>query len=758
MLPHSDPILEDPESQGVSFVAVLGALRRRKKLIVVTFFISMAVVVGTLSALPRRYTATASLEVGLGNTQILGGNAAANAMPGWMPGDNSIMATQIAVLKTRALAAQVLKELNLGDDPEFHSTARIFKDKIVSLAQQWLPSAWQDLVPWEAGADPQRRREEVVDHFLRQLSVEQNGTSHVISVSFTSADPSKAAEITNALGKQYLDNQVEAKYRATERTYNWAIAQLSEQRQQLLKAENAVVDYMAAHGLEAANGLQDPAQPPPYKTNLGGLPGQQLTSLQDDLVAARGRLAATQAKLHEIEAMAANGNGYDSLPEVASSPTIINLKDLDAKLRVAEAQLSSTYNLNAPVLDRIKAQRNSIARQIAAETRTIVQNIRNEEALERGRVAQFERLMTRGQVQYAMSERASVGLRELTRDANAKRAVFEKLLSKKNEIGEQLALIQPYATIISPAVVPTRPSFPNKLMIGGGGLIGALAVSFMLAALTEYSDRSLRTARQVERALGIINLGLVPLLRGRDCPKGQQPYSTVLHRPLSIYSESIRSVLLQLIDREPRQTQVILVTSALPGEGKTTMTMSLAAAAVRLGRRTVVVDLDLRYPSVARQAGLSPKADLLKYMDGSADLDQIIYNDPRDARLHLIPSRSSAGRETDTLHTSNLKGLIDKLRGRYECIFLDLPPSLALSDIQAVGLLADEVLLVVQWGKTSRSAVAGAVTAMTRIGITVAGVVLTQVDLAGHAAYGYEQIGEYGEKYLEYFQRLEGNT
>jgi polysaccharide biosynthesis transport protein len=753
MFHHPAPLLEDPEPQGISFPAVLGALRRRKKLMVMTFVIVMAVVVGMLLVLPKRYTATASLEVGPGNSHVFTENPVAKGLSEWMPGDNSIMATQISTLKTRALATQVAEKLKLSDDPEFRSVARKLKEEVGALAQRLLPSGWQNFVPWDVDVDPRARREEAAQHLLRQLSVEQDGTSHVVSLSFTSADPNKAAGIANALGAQYLDNQIQAKYRATERAYDWATGQLSEQHKQLFKAENAVVDYMEAHGLEAANGLPEPAQPPPYKSNVGGLPVQQLTNLQDDLVAARSRLAATHAKLNEVDAMKARGSGYDSLSEVASSSTIVSLKDLDAKLRVIEAQLGSTYNLNNPVIDRIRAQRSSIARQITTEAQAIVQNIRNAEVLERDRIAELEVLMSKGRDQYTTTERASVGLRELSRDASAKRVLYEKLLSKRNELNEQLALIQPDAAIISPAVVPRQPSFPNKFMIGGVGFIGALACSIVLAGLAEYNDRSLRTGRQVERTLGTINLGLVPLLTRQECPQGQQPYTVVLRQPLSIYSEAVRSILLQLIERAGKQAQVILVTSALPGEGKTTMTMSLAAAAARLGRRTVVVDLDLRFPSVASQAGLSLKADLQKYMDGTVDLDQIVHTDSHDVRLHLIPSRATAGRSADELHTGNLKGLIDKLRGKYECIFLDLPPSIALSDIQAVGMMADAVLLVVQWGKTSRLAVANAMSAFNRIGIAVAGITLTQVDLAGYATYGYEQIGNYHKKYVEYFRR-----
>jgi succinoglycan biosynthesis transport protein ExoP len=279
---------EETEPQGFSFTTVFGALRRRKKLTATTFVVVTALVFGLLFVLPTQYTATASVEVEQADTRVLAGKPVARGLPEWMPGDNSIMATQINILTTRALATQVVQKLGLADDPVFRSVIGNFKEQALALAQRWFPSHWRDLIPWNVDADPRARQEQqAVQICLRKLSVQQQGTSHVITVSFTTTDPKKAAQIANAVVAQYLNNQIEAKYQATDRAYTWVGAQAREQGVQLLAAENAAVDYMAAHGLTATNGLPEPSQPPPYKASLGGLAAQQLTSLQDDLTTAR---------------------------------------------------------------------------------------------------------------------------------------------------------------------------------------------------------------------------------------------------------------------------------------------------------------------------------------------------------------------------------------------------------------------------------------------------------------------------------------
>ena len=285
----------------------------------------------------------------------------------------------------------------------------------------------------------------------------------------------------------------------------------------------------------------------------------------------------------------------------------------------------------------------------------------------------------------------------------------------------------------------------------GLGFLGSLVLGFVLAALAEHRDSALRTGGQVEQALGVTNLGLVPRLKNRE--RRREPLYTVLRRPLSLYTEAVRSILIQLLhDRTRTETQIVLVTSALPGEGKTEIALSLAAAAAQLGRRAAVIDLDLRHPSVAQKAGLIVQAGLAEFMSGEVEFEQIVQVDPTEKRLNFIPLSQPERSSVGVLYGWSIEKLTDAVRSRYDCVFLDVPPTLAINDIRAVAGMANVTLFIVQWGKTSCSAARHGIAALNRIGLSVRGVALTQVDLERHALYGHEQFGEYHQRYLEYFR------
>ena len=562
-------------------------------------------------------------------------------------------------------------------------------------------------------------------------------TSRIITVSFTSTVPEKAARIANAIVKWYQDGQLVAKQQATGRATLWADARVAQLRQEVASAENAIADYMAAKGLA--------------RTTDGGLDAQQLTKLQDELAIARADRAAKEAKLDQVHDLAARKIGYASLPEVASSHIIITLQQQDASQRSQEAQLTRTYGREHPSVLQAAARRSSIAEKIADEIANIVRNFETDVAFTRGRERALEDALARAKTQYAASEHAAVKLRELTQTAAAKRTLYEGLLARSGDIGEQQALLEPDSKVVSAASVPTEASFPKIGATMGAGILGSLLLGTILAALSEHLDHGMRTTRQVREVLGLANLGLVP--RVKRLGRRGRLHTYVLERPRSAYAEAIRAIHtgIQLFGAL-HPMRVLLVTSSLPGEGKTTLAMSLGALIAQGGRKVIVVDLDLRHPSVARELGRPVQAGITEFITGERTLDEVVQVEQIEGRLHVLPVRMPVENPGDLLTSLRLRSLIADLRVRYDNVVLDLPPSLGISDVQTVGLLADAMLFVVQWGKTTDMAAVNGLEALQKTGVAIVGAALTQVDLAQHARLGYRDAGEYYPQYRRYFR------
>lgn len=735
--------------EGLSFGMALSAVWRRKGFILFVVLLVNGIVLGCLNLVPNHYTAIATLMVehSMAHEDLVG-KPLARGIPPWQANDDSTMLTQISLLKTRALAAKVVDELDLVDDPEFQSFTAAIRQRLAPIGQRWAPAIWASLIG-SGTQDLAQRQEVAIRKFQREMSVQQQDRSHVLQVRFTSVNADKAAKIANTIAGVYLQMQIDAKLRSTNKAYQWATAELRHLKRAVEEAELDVVSYMASHNLTAANGLAPPIQPPSERSSYGGLTGQQLTKLQEDIATARAQLAGQEAKLGEVNRLQAKGHGYGALAEVLNSPVIIEYRKADAGLAIEEAQLASRYAYS-PVLGKIRAQRAAIATRIAEETQNIVRSIRDNAEFARERVQRMEAMLASSRKEYVGTERSSVELRELNRTAAAERARYETVLLRLSDIEGQRAFVEPDAEVISGAAVPTRPSYPNKLVIGGVGFLGSLVVGFGLAGLLEHGDDTLRTGKQIEEALGVRILGLVPELKYRR--RHREPLATLAQNTRSAYVEAVRSILLQLVP-DRRQPQVILVTSALPGEGKTGMAVALAAVAAGLGRRAAVVDFDLHNPSIARTAGLSVRMGLAEFMSGEADFDTIVQVDESySGRLSYIPLRGAEDCPPEVLHGWALDKLKETMRGRFDCIVLDAPPALAASDIQAIGTMADKILFVAQWGKTSCSAAAGGLAALSRMGLAVHGAALTRVDPRQHAGYRDERFGDYHRRYVHYFR------
>jgi capsular exopolysaccharide synthesis family protein len=354
--------------------------------------------------------------------------------------------------------------------------------------------------------------------------------------------------------------------------------------------------------------------------------------------------------------------------------------------------------------------------------------------------------------QLASSSRASVGLGELERNAQASRTLYESYLARYKETSSQVGLAQADAELVSraaPAVKPSSPNVPLNLL---AGFIFALAAGFGAVALAELLESGLATSADVEKRFNVRYLGAIPLLNTVAKGANLSPIDYVVAKPFSGFSESFRCVLGAIV-HGPTSTGIktVAVTSALPGEGKTTTAICLARAAALQGYRVILLDCDLRRRSLERVAAKSTDIGLVEVLSGEADLDQALVKDIAVADVDILPLSNAPTSPKDLFGSAAMDRLLLQLRSRYDLVVLDTAPLVPVADSRVLAKKADFVVVVARWRRTPYQAIQSALAMLATNSAEVGGIVLNQVDMQQQMRHGYGDVAYYFNSYRKYY-------
>lgn len=782
---------EATDGSGLDFDirAVLRTLRKRLGLILgVTFGITALVLIAVFQLTPL-YTAQTLVLLDRQQMQIVD---MAEVMSG-VPGDSAAVDSEVEILRSKALARRVVDDQKLIDDPEFNSALqqpsplryidpRFWIRKLTSAPPAPTASAPAEPAPvatatptsetpsTEAGAtaatapataastpqtpasaapvsdfdieteNREARKDAVASALLDALVISRVGGTYIIEINLRSESPEKAARLANAIADAYVLDQLEAKFDATKQASEWLSRRLTDLRKQVADAERAVEIYRTQHGLEKAEGL-----------TVGE---QQLSELNAQLILANAALVEARAKYDRAWQIRTKGGNIESVADVLQSTTISGLRQKQAELAREQANLSAKYGPRHPAIVNIEAQQADIQRQIGAEVERIIESIRNNVSVAETRVRALEGSLKQIKGETGVDNQALIQLRELEREAASNRTVYEAFLNRHKETTEQQGLQTADTRIISRAAVPRSPSHPRTFFIGILALVLSLMTGVGLALLLEHLDNTLLTGKDLEQALDLpllVSLPVAPAERGVD-GKILLPQDYLLAKPLSTFSESLRSLrsALQLsnVDNPPK---IILFTSALPGEGKTTTATSFARAAAASGLKVILIDCDLRHPSVHKALGLmQPAKGLVQLLAERLELETVVINDARSG-LDIVPVSTGTANPPDLLGSAQMKLLLQRLSEIYDLVVLDSAPVLPVADSRVLSRLADETVFVVRWNATPRDAAMTAIKHLRQYDAKIAGAVLSVVDTAKQARYGYGDGGYYYSRYSKYY-------
>ena len=706
-----------------------------------------------------RYKASSQLLFEFGGTP----NPAYNLIQVVNP-DQAAVESQLAVLRSGVVLRRVVETERLQEDPEFGHASSMANPAFSMLsvtkllALTGIPDVLRQvgISKWSAPTavlPKLDRAEESVQRLEQALIVERSERTYVVDISVTSADPQKAATLANAVVQAYIEDRRNYREQVDTEGAKWLQLRLAAIGAEVQKTDGDVAKYRVEHAMLRTG------------SNVSANE-QRLSDLQARLIVTRAAVTAQKARLDQLQNIRNNGGDIYALPDVLSSQVITALRAQQVSVSRRQAELISRYGDRYPDVLKASAELQDVKKALENETSRIAADIKNEydnvkfsnEAVEQG-----IRELTSAN---GRDEEQNVQLRELERTASATRSLYEDLLSRSKAVQERRTFDKKDARVLTVATAPTVPSRPVKSQVIGFGTGLGVCFGLALAFIVDNRRNGFTTAGEVEHLLGFDVLASVRTLTRRERKLRRcliLPQSFALRNPRSQFAGTLRSIIVGIRVatwigkvRSPSaiSAKVIQVTSSLPGEGKTTIGMSLAfLAASGRNQKVAIVDADFRRAEVTRFYGLEAQPGVVDVLNGKIAASDVYHVDSSSS-VHVYGRGSETDSPTALLASYQMQQFIEFLRSDYDLILIDSPPMLPVADAVAIMPMVDKILFVIRWRETPRASVSNAIRLLPSKS-QVTGVVLNLIDEKASRKYGDRSSSYYYETKLSksYFNK-----
>ena len=650
------------------------------------------------------------------------------------PTTEAVMASQAEILQSLKIARRVADRGNLYNNPEFSPSARP-PGGAGPLAWVRAKLGLGDDRPPETlayGPSPDAARDATALAVRDALRATPVRFSRVLEVSFTAQDPLVAAAAVNNAMDLYIKDQFTAKAAAVRRATGWLDERANVLRAEVRRAEDRIATYRADHNF--AQGMH------------AALDAEKISHLSEDLIRARAELAAADARLDAARGKA----GAEAQAAIASSvvPLRASLEQLTAQNQARTSRLGA----NHPEVESARRQLDDAKRAVAAEIVRVVAATASERRAAADRVAALEHNLAEARRDADTEAKTRIPLNALERDSEAARAQLMAVLERIQQTAQQHALETSEAHEISLALPPRAPSWPRPVPMISAAAAAGLVLGLLAVQLLHLADTTLHSGDDIRAAAKLPCFALLPELTKREL-RNTSIEEYVVRRPLTLFSEQIRAVRAGLwlgFDRP----KVIAITAARPAEGKSVLALSLARSASLSGEKVLLIDCDLRRPSLAHRLRADNSAGLSDLLRGKADLASVLHGDAYGspgAGMHFIPAGRPSGDAFDLFMGPEMATLLTGARREYTLIVLDSPPVQAITEARVLGAIADAAILCVRWRATPRDVVGHALELLEDANAQVAGIVLTRVDPRAHVRSGYADAEVYHRRYKAYF-------
>jgi succinoglycan biosynthesis transport protein ExoP len=709
----------DSNSGSVSMLQIRDFLSREWRIIALITALSIILGAVYVFVSPSRFTAQADMII---DTKRVTWTQTEMASESRTLEDASVE-SEIETTRSERVALSVIRRLHLDDDPEFVGTTQSLVRRVLSILKLEGP---------QKALSNEEKMRQVVGGVKDNLRVVRLGRSYIEQIAYTSLDRNKAANIANAFAEAYIEDQLQAKFEATRRASVWLEQRIGELRQQASDAYREVQDFKSKNGI------------------IIGLDGKLASDVELDqlgiaLAKARADTSQARAKLDRITRVLEQRTEKETfnipdpiVTDALSNPVITKLRQQYLDDQNKESEWSARYGPDHQAARNLRAEMAALQRAIWDEISRIAESYKSELQIARSQEEAIDKRMT--EVFQASSEtrQSQVRLRELETAANTYRGIYETFLSRFTQSVQQQSFPSTEARVVTFATPPGSPSSPKVSLTIALAAVCGLALGLIAAFLREQMSRQIYTRAHLEKLLGTSCLAVLPAIAEKRSGLSKLrsgPESGAFRRinevaPFSATAEALRYIKVA-IDLHPTGGKVIGMISALPGEGKTTVAAAFATFVAKSGARVLLIDADMRNPTMTRTLGYSNASGLLNLVAEGEKFENLVITDCR-YKFDFLPSstRIKPSNSADIVSSSAMKEVLNEARKNYDYILIDLPPVLPVVDVKAAAHLLDAFVLVVEWGSTSTDEVVKAVGASPIISERLLGAVLNKADEA----------------------------
>jgi succinoglycan biosynthesis transport protein ExoP len=717
-----------------------GFIRRQYLILLIVPAAAIAFGLLYLLVTPAQYTATATLLIDSSTLRVL--QSQLQQPQGDFPLDTIQVGSQVEILASDKIALAVIRQLKLAEDPEFVRTgAGDASAKAVD--ERW-----------------------ALDEFLSHRNISRVERTYALDISYTARSPLAAAKIANAIADAYIDDQLEAKRLTTSRASEWLQDRINELKAQVTTADRAVLAFKEKNNIVDFGGANAASGAGASSRLIGE---QQLFELNSQLSTARAATSEAKARLERIEQVRKLDVGEAAVADTLRNEIITRLRNQYLDLSAREATLAARYGSDHMAVVNLRDQMEEIRRNIGAELGRIAASYQSDFQIAKAREENLDRALANLVSEGQLTNRDRLGLAELESSAKIYHGIYDNFFQRYMEAMQQQSFPITDARVISSAAPPSRKSKPvRSLVLTIAATMGIIA-SLGMAALREAIDGAFRTGRQAEQALRVKCLAVIPRLATQAVPahapehpvaRRTHPYAAAWRRPkeqadqnltsdatcfafadslkrravedrFSVFTEAFRAIKVTA-ERQAamRDNKVIGITSTLPNEGKSTIACNLAMLMADAGKRVILMDVDLRNPTLARSLTPAPTAGLMELLTGKIDLQQAVGQECVTG-LTLLPLllTEQLVHCDEILSSQAFRSLIDQLRQQYDYVIMDLPPIAPVVDVRATVPVIDSLVFVVEWGSTRIRAVQHHLMADPELSDRLLGVVLNKANL-----------------------------